>query len=110
MTAIFLLDLNAFIKFYIDLYSENNYVALPLDFDERSTLTPGKNPAHKFCETAYWLAYKDNKVVGRIAAIISSNELQNSKTKIQINHNNKISAPPQSSYGARGMFKTVSDF
>ncbi|WP_298550064.1 GTP cyclohydrolase [uncultured Algibacter sp.] len=75
-------DLNTFIKFYISLYTDNSNIAFPLDFDERSTLTVGKNPAHKICESAYWLAYKGDKVVGRIGAIINSNELKNSDSKI----------------------------
>ncbi len=75
-------ELKAFIRFYNQLYAKNKCFAPPLEFDELSTLTKGKNPAHTICETKYWLAYKDNKVVGRIAAIINAEELKNSNKKI----------------------------
>jgi GNAT superfamily N-acetyltransferase len=34
-------------------------------------LSKGKNPALDFCEAVYFLAYKNEKIVGRIAAIIN---------------------------------------
>jgi GNAT superfamily N-acetyltransferase len=39
--------------------------------DELMTLSRDKNPAFDFCETIYFLAYKDNKITGRIAGIIN---------------------------------------
>ena len=75
-------DLDTFIRFYNLLYKGNPYVAFPLEFDEKSTLTKGKNPAHDICESAYWLAYKEGKVVGRIAAIINSKEQKKLDTNI----------------------------
>ncbi len=75
-------DLKSFIRFYNSLYNNNPFFAPPLEFDEVSTLSKGKNPAHEICDSKYWLAYKDNKVVGRIAAIINNTELKNSDKKI----------------------------
>ena len=75
-------DLKAFIRFYIKLYANNPFIAFPLEFDEISTLTKGKNPAHDICDSSYWLAYKNGLVVGRIAAIINNTEVKNSKTNI----------------------------
>ncbi len=75
-------ELNTFIQFYNQLYKANQYVAFPLDFDEISTLTDGKNPAHDICTSSYWLAYKNNKVVGRIAVIINATELKKAATPI----------------------------
>jgi len=75
-------ELKTFIRFYNELYAENKFFAPPLEFDELSTLTKGKNPAHDICDTKYWLAYHQNKVVGRIAAIINSEELSKSEHKI----------------------------
>jgi GNAT superfamily N-acetyltransferase len=42
-----------------------------LILDELNTLTYKKNPAFDFCEMQLFLAYRDNKIVGRIAAIIN---------------------------------------
>lgn len=75
-------DLRTFIQFYNKLYNTNPNVAFPLEFDERSTLAKGKNPAHDVCESSYWLAYKNDKVVGRIAAIINFSEQEKSKESI----------------------------
>lgn len=45
------------------------------------TFSPQKNAAFEFCEADYFLAYKDDKVVGRVAAIINrrANETWNKK-------------------------------
>ena len=74
-------DLNKFIAFPNKLYSGNKYRVPQLHSFEKSTLTPEKNPAFEFCEARYWLAYKGNKIVGRIAGIINhkSNEIWNEK-------------------------------
>lgn len=64
-------DLKAFVKFPSQLYKDcNNYIP-SLFFDELKTLRKDKNPAMDFCEAKYWLAYKDGKIVGRIAGIIN---------------------------------------
>ncbi|UBM63428.1 GNAT family N-acetyltransferase [Candidatus Sulfidibacterium hydrothermale] len=74
-------DLKKFIAFPDKLYKGNKYRVPQLHMFEKATLSPKKNPAFDFCEARYWLAYKDNKIVGRIAAIINhkSNEIWNEK-------------------------------
>jgi GNAT superfamily N-acetyltransferase len=49
--------------------------------DEKNTLSKEKNAAFDFCEAEYFLAYRDGKVVGRVAAIINNhaNETWNCK-------------------------------
>ena len=42
-----------------------------LHSDEINTLSEDNNPAFEFCKAQYFLAYKDGKVVGRVAAIIN---------------------------------------
>ncbi len=64
-------DLQAFIDFPYTLYKGHPYFVPPLRFDERATLQKDKNPAFEYCEARYWLAYRDHKVVGRIAGIIN---------------------------------------
>lgn len=65
-------DLIKFIHFGVDLYKGNDCYVPPLVLDDIGSLTPGKNPAFDFCEAAYFMAYRDGKPVGRIAAIINS--------------------------------------
>ena len=63
-------ELDDFIQFHYDLYKGNEYDAPNLYSDEVHTLSKDRNAAFEFCEAEYFLAYRDNKVVGRIAAII----------------------------------------
>ena len=74
-------DLKKFIWFGIHLYKDCKFAAPPLFMDDLLNLSKGKNPALDFCDTAYFIAYKDNKIVGRIAAIINpvANETWNQK-------------------------------
>jgi len=65
-------DLKNFIAFPYDLYKGNNFFIPPLRFDELKTLDKKVNPAFDFCESKYWLVYKDNRIVGRVAGIINS--------------------------------------
>jgi len=62
-------DLKKFILFPHSLYKKNRFWIPPLIKNEMSTLHPDKNPAFEYCDAQYWLAYKDNKVVGRIGGI-----------------------------------------
>ncbi len=62
---------NDFIDLPYRLYKNHPYFAPPLRFDEVATLRKDKNPAFDYCETKYWLAYKDGRVVGRIAGILN---------------------------------------
>ncbi len=74
--------LRDFTQFQIDLYRGNDYYVPPLVSDDIEALSPGKNPAFDFCEAAYFMAYRDGKPVGRIAAIINSQVNRNCDTKI----------------------------
>lgn len=64
-------NLRKFTKFQIDLYDGNPYYVPPLISDDVATLDPKKNPAFDFCESIYFMAYRDGKPVGRIAGIIN---------------------------------------
>lgn len=74
-------DLKAFIEFHYDLYEGNEYDVPNLYSDEVNTLSKDKNSAFDFCVADYYLAIRDNKVVGRVAAIINNkaNEKWNQK-------------------------------
>ena len=47
------------------------YYVPKLYFDQFNTLSPNRNPAAEFCESALFLAYKDGTLVGRVAAIVN---------------------------------------
>lgn len=64
-------NLRKFTQFQIDLYKDNAYYVPPMVSDDVNTLDPRHNPAFDFCESAYFMAYRDGKPVGRIAAIIN---------------------------------------
>jgi GNAT superfamily N-acetyltransferase len=73
--------LKKFVCFNIKLYKGNPYHVPGLIDDELMTLEKERNPAFEFCESVYYLAYKENKIVGRIAGIINhrANETWNQK-------------------------------
>lgn len=66
-------DLTRFIDLHYDLYKGNEYDAPNLFMDDMNTLRKDKNAAFDFCEAEYFLCYKDDKLVGRVAAIINHN-------------------------------------
>ena len=71
--------LRKFVTFNLKLYKGNPYHVPALIDDELMTLRKDKNPAFDFCESIYFLAYRDNEIVGRIAGIINhkANEVWN---------------------------------
>ena len=64
-------DLKNFINFHYDLYKGNEYDVPNLFSDDMSTLSKDKNAAFEFCEAECFIARKDGRVVGRVAAIIN---------------------------------------
>jgi GNAT superfamily N-acetyltransferase len=74
-------ELKKFIWFGINLYKDCEFAAPPLMMDDLLNLSKDSNPALEFCETAYFTAHKNGKMVGRIAAIINpvANETWNQK-------------------------------
>ncbi len=74
-------DLKAFVTFNLELYKDNPYSVPGLISDDMNTLDCQKNPAFDVCEAVYYLAYRDGKIVGRIAGIINhkANEVWNEK-------------------------------
>lgn len=74
-------ELNWFISFPDRLYKNNSYRVTPLHQIERATLDKNKNPAFDYCTAKYWLAFRNDEIVGRIAGVINhkSNELREEK-------------------------------
>ena len=74
-------ELRKFVQFGIDLYKGNPYYCPPIFFDEINTFDHKKNPALEVCEFITYMAYRDGKIVGRIAGVINhrANEAWNVK-------------------------------
>lgn len=74
-------ELVQFVQFYYDLYRGNDCVVPFLFNDEMATLSRDKNPSFECCESEYFMAFRDGKMVGRAAAIINhrANERWNCK-------------------------------
>ncbi len=64
-------ELKQFIQFHNDLYRGNDYAVPFLFSDEMNTLRKDKNPSFECCDAEYFMAFKDEKMVGRVAAIIN---------------------------------------
>jgi hypothetical protein len=65
-------DLKKFVSFPNILYQGDPHYVPVIVEDELITLSARHNPVIKDCKTAYWLAFRDGKVVGRIAGIINN--------------------------------------
>ena len=65
-------ELKKFIRFNYRMYKDNPYSVPDLYDDMLNTFNKKKNAAFEFCEADYFLAYRDDKIVGRVAAIINN--------------------------------------
>lgn len=76
--------LKEYVTFPFGLYKDHPYWVPPLIADEMETFDRDKNPAFQSAEAHFFLAYKDHKIVGRIAAIINWNEVNiQKKSKVR---------------------------
>lgn len=64
-------ELKKFVEFGNALYKNNPYHVPSLISDDINTLSEDINPAFEFCEAKYFLAWRNGKIVGRIAGIIN---------------------------------------
>ncbi len=62
---------NDFVNLPFEIYKGNPYWIPPLKSDEKKSMLPKYNPAMRFCDAEFWIAYRNGKPVGRIAAIIN---------------------------------------
>jgi GNAT superfamily N-acetyltransferase len=74
-------ELTDYIKFPFSLYKDNKYWVPPIIADELETFDNTKNPAFENAEAYFYLAYRKNKIVGRIAAIINWDEVNNQQKR-----------------------------
>lgn len=64
-------DMLTFVSFANNLYKGHPCYVPAMIADEIATLDPKKNAAYEFCECDLYLAYKDGKLSGRVAAIVN---------------------------------------
>lgn len=64
-------EMDAFARLNYELYKDNEYAVPDMLEDMRDKFDPKKNPAYEFCESELFLAYRDGRVVGRVAALIN---------------------------------------
>ena len=77
-------DFDAFVKFPFDIYKDNPYWVPPLIKEEIETIKPDTNPVYNNAIARFFLAYKGDKIVGRIAAIINWIEVKElGKSKVR---------------------------
>ena len=75
-------DLIKFIKLPKDLYKSEKFYIPYLISDRKKFLSRNENPFFKHARAAYYLAYRDGRLVGRIAGCVNDlhNEFHNEKT------------------------------
>ena len=64
-------ELKAFVNFQFKLYEESPFWVPPIKNEELFFLNKETNPAFKTSDVALFLAYKEKRIVGRIAAIVN---------------------------------------
>lgn len=64
-------EMKTFARFGNRLYKGNKFYVPSMPFDDLNTFDKDKNGAFEFSEAEFYLAYKGDEVVGRVAAIIN---------------------------------------
>ncbi|MGC1204019.1 MAG: GTP cyclohydrolase [Flavobacteriaceae bacterium] len=74
-------ELKAFVKFPFKLYKDSEYWVPPIISQEIKTFDKKENPVFKDAEARLFLAYKNDEIVGRIAAISNWLEIKSQNLK-----------------------------
>ncbi len=65
-------EMRAFVRFNYELYKDCPYAVPDLLEDTLETFDARRNPAFRFCQAAFFLARREGRIVGRVAAIINT--------------------------------------
>jgi len=65
--------ISEFINFPHDLYKDDPYYVPEIYMGQKDMMNPDKYPFHKYGKVKYYLAHKNGKIAGRIAAINNTN-------------------------------------
>lgn len=74
-------EMKQFVMFPFELYKNNAYWVPPIINDELESFNKEINPVFKHAEARFFVALKNNKIVGRVAAIINYTELNQQNLK-----------------------------
>lgn len=74
-------EMKAFVEFPFKLYKNNAYWVPPIINDEIESFDKTKNPVFQHAEAHFFVALKNNEIVGRIAAIINYTEINEQNVK-----------------------------
>ena len=74
-------DLKKFVQFPFKLYKDSKYLVPPIISEEINIFNSNVNPTLKNANVSMYIAIIDNEIVGRIAAIINSIEVNEQKVK-----------------------------
>lgn len=69
-------DLQLFLDIPVEIYKDDPNWVHPLDFERKEALSPKKNPYFNHAQVQMWIAYKNDKPVGRISAQVDENSLK----------------------------------
>jgi len=77
-------EYTAFVTFPNKLYKDNPYFVPAITKEELTAILPEKNPVYNNAEAVFYLAYKEGRIVGRVAAIVNWIEVKESlKSKVR---------------------------
>ena len=74
-------EMKAFVLFPFSLYKNNKYWVPPIIKDEIDNFDPTKNPVFENADAQFFVAMRDNKIVGRVIAIINWFEVEKQQIK-----------------------------
>ncbi len=74
-------EMKAFVLFPFSLYKNNKYWVPPIIKDEIDNFDPTKNPVFQNADAQFFVAMRDNKIVGRVIAIINWFEVDKQQIK-----------------------------
>ncbi|TVZ55727.1 acetyltransferase (GNAT) family protein [Lutibacter sp. Hel_I_33_5] len=74
-------EMKQFVTFPFSLYKDNKYWVPPIIKDEVNNFDATKNPVFKNASAQFFLAYQNNKIAGRIVAIINWYEVEKQQIK-----------------------------
>lgn len=77
-------EIREFVKFPFKIYQDNPYWVPPIISDEVESFNKNTNPVFESAEAYFYIAYRGQKQVGRIAAIINWDEVKSQgKSKVR---------------------------
>jgi len=74
-------ELKEFVKFPFSIYKNHPYWVPPLIVEELMSFNKDVNPVFEYAEATFYMAYRDGKAVGRVAAIVNWNEINDLNKK-----------------------------